>query len=70
MRIVFTSVPSLKDMLVTGSFSRPMCPRERERERERERQRMAEKKGRGRSFECRACDAGFCDDRCIMKKKV
>ena len=28
---------------------------------------MAEKKGRGRSYECRACDAGFCDGRCIMK---
>ena len=31
---------------------------------------MAEKKGRGRSYECRACDAGFSDGRCIMKGVV
>ena len=31
---------------------------------------MAEKKGRGCSCECRACDAGFCDGRCIIKKGV
>ena len=38
MCIVFTSGLSLKDMLVTYSFSKPMCPRERERERERNRE--------------------------------
>ena len=34
------------------------------------RQRKSEKKGRGRSYECRACDAGFSDGRCIMKGVV
>ena len=62
MRIVFTSGLSLKDMLVKSSFSKPMCPRER--------QRKAEKKGRGRSYECRACNAGFSDCRCVMKGVV
>ena len=29
-----------------------------------------EKKGRGSSHECRVCDAGLSDDRCIMKGVV
>ena len=31
---------------------------------------MADKKRKGRSYECRACDAGFSDGRCIMKGVV
>ena len=41
VRIVFTSSLSLKDMLVTSSFSKPMCPRERDREWRKRREEVA-----------------------------
>ena len=41
VRIVFTYGPSLKDMLVTSSFCKPMCPRERDRKWRKRREDVA-----------------------------
>ena len=60
VRVVFESGPSLRDMLVSSSSSRPECPREVYRR----------KKTRGRPVECRACDAGLRGGQCVRKGVV
>ena len=62
VRLVFTSGSSLKEMLVTSSFVRPVCPREQQRQ-------LAIKK-RGKPAECRACDAGLLNGDCLSKNVV
>ena len=62
VRIVYTSGPSLKDMLVKTSISKPLCPREEQRRRP--------KGGPGRPAECRACDAGLVNGQCVLKGVV
>ena len=62
VRVVFTSGRSLKDMLVSSSFSKPQCPRTVQRQRE--------KRGRGRPAECRACDGGLKRNVCMSQDVV
>ena len=61
VRLVFTSGSSLKDMLVTLSFIKPVCPRE---------QRQLARKKRGKPTECRACAAGLLNGDCLSKVVV
>ena len=62
MNVVFSSGPSLNDLLVSSSSCRPLCPREE--------QRKEVKKLRGRPRECRACEAGMVDGQCMLKNVV
>ena len=62
VRLVFTSGKSLKDMLVCSSFGPQVCPKTM--------YQIKEKKGKGRPPECRACDAGIVDGRCLSKNVV
>ena len=62
VRVVFTSGPSLRDMLVRSSSCPFVCPREK--------RRLSQKKEKGRPPECRACDAGMSHRKCVLKGVV
>ena len=62
VRVVFTSGPSLRDMLVRSSSSTLVCPREE--------RRLSQKKEKGRPPECRTCDAGMSRRKCVLKGVV
>ena len=62
VRVVFTSGPSLRDMLVRSSS----CPLVRSREK----RRLSQKKEKGRPPECCACDAGMSHRNCVLKGVV
>ena len=62
VRVVFTSGRSLKDMLVSSSFSTPQCPGTVQQQRAKRR--------RGRPAECRACDGGLKRDACMSQDVV
>ena len=62
VRVVFTSGPSLRDMLVRSSSYPFVCPREK--------RRLSQKKEKGRPPECRACDAGMSHRQCVLKGVV
>ena len=60
IRVVFQRGRSLRDMLVSSNLDRPECIRAVSQR----------KKKRGRPHECRACDAGMEDGKCMAKDVV
>ena len=62
VRVVFTSGPSLRDMLVRSSSCPLVCPREK--------RRLSQKKEKGRPPECRACAAGMSHRKRVLKGVV
>ena len=57
MRVVFTSGPSLRDMIVRSSSCPLVCPREK--------RKLSQKKEKGHPPECCACDAGMSHHKCV-----